>query len=72
LHKHPAKITFFCIGKNVINHSNIFKRIVNDGHSIGNLTQNYLNGWQHSSKEYLANFLEGDQKLTQLNKSKIT
>ncbi|OSY88759.1 polysaccharide deacetylase [Tenacibaculum holothuriorum] len=55
LDKYNAKATFFCIGKNVVNHPEIFQRIHNAGHSIGNHTHNHYNGWKHSTKEYISN-----------------
>ena len=55
LEKHNAKATFFCIGKNIVNHPIIFRRIYNAGHSIGNHTHNHYNGWKYSTKEYLSN-----------------
>ena len=50
LQEHNAKATFFCIGKNIKNHPEIFKRIIVEGHSVGNHTQNHFNGWKHSKK----------------------
>ena len=38
LEKHNAKATFFCIGKNIEMHPEIFKSIVEQGHTIGNHT----------------------------------
>lgn len=55
LKKHNAKATFFCIGKNVVEHSAIFEKITADGHSIGNHTHNHLNGWKTSIKQYIQN-----------------
>jgi len=50
-----AKATFFCIGENVINNPNIFKRIIDEGHAVGNHTFNHLNGWQVKNSKYLEN-----------------
>ncbi len=55
LKKWKAKATFFCIGKNIEANSAIFKRILKEGHSIGNHTYDHLNGWKHQNKTYLAN-----------------
>ena len=49
LKKHQAKATFFFIGKNIKNNPDLFKRVVNDGHAIGNHTFNHFNGWKTSS-----------------------
>ncbi|MBK7290499.1 MAG: polysaccharide deacetylase family protein [Chitinophagaceae bacterium] len=53
LKKYNAKATFFCIGKNVIEHPAIYKRIIDEGHSTGNHTQNHFNGWKTSNDIYL-------------------
>lgn len=55
LKKHQAKATFFCIGKNINNHSAIFLKIINEGHSVGNHTYNHLKGWNTSIEDYLEN-----------------
>jgi peptidoglycan-N-acetylglucosamine deacetylase len=55
LKKYGAKATFFCIGKNVAEHPAIYKRIMDEGHAIGNHTQNHLNGWQTADAEYFEN-----------------
>ncbi len=55
LKKWKAKATFFCIGKNIEANSAIFKRILKEGHSIGNHTYDHLNGWKYQNKTYLAN-----------------
>src|SRR6478736_2544338 len=55
LQKHQVKATFFCIGKNIDSHPNLFKKVIDEGHSIGNHTYNHLNGWKTISEEYLKN-----------------
>jgi hypothetical protein len=52
--KHGATASF-SIGKHEEN-PEIFKRIITDGHSIGNHTQNHLNGWETSTRTYIENF----------------
>ena len=58
LDKYGAKATFFCIGKNVIEHPGIFKKILDHGHAVGNHTHNHLNGWETNNEHYLENILE--------------
>ena len=55
LKKHDAKATFFYIGHNIEKHPEIFEKVINEGHSIGNHTFNHLNGWKTSTEEYLKN-----------------
>ena len=55
LKKYNAKATFFCIGKNVIAETQIYKRTLLEGHRVGNHTFNHLNGWKTGNKIYLQN-----------------
>jgi peptidoglycan/xylan/chitin deacetylase (PgdA/CDA1 family) len=50
-----AKATFFCIGENVRKHPDLFKRIISEGHSVGNHTFNHLKGWKTSTEAYIEN-----------------
>jgi len=65
LKKFNAKATFFCIGKNVKNYPELFKKIISDGHSIGNHTHNHLKGWKTESNHYVDNILLCDKTLTE-------
>lgn len=55
LKKYNAKATFFCIGKNVEEYLEIYKKIIDEGHAIGNHTYNHLNGWNTNNDSYLQN-----------------
>jgi peptidoglycan/xylan/chitin deacetylase (PgdA/CDA1 family) len=58
LKKYNAKATFFCIGKNVVAYPEIYKRIIEEGHAVGNHTQTHLNGWKTKAAVYLADVQE--------------
>ncbi|MGB1211081.1 MAG: polysaccharide deacetylase family protein [Lacinutrix venerupis] len=60
LKKHNAKATFFCIGNNVTKYPDIIKNILEEGHSIGNHTQDHVKGWKTSTKNYLENVLKAE------------
>lgn len=53
LKKYDAGATFFCIGKNVVDHPAIYKRILEENHRTGNHTQQHLNGWKTANNIYL-------------------
>lgn len=53
LENHQAKASFFLIGNNAEANPEILKRIISKGHSIGNHTQNHMNGWRNHSKAYI-------------------
>lgn len=55
LKKYGVKATFFCVGENIVKHSEIYHRIVHDGHQVGNHTFNHLKGWDYSLEEYIEN-----------------
>ena len=46
--------TFFCIGKNVEAHPEVYARILSEGHRTGNHTHHHLNGWKTDDDTYLA------------------
>lgn len=46
--------TFFCIGKNVEAHPDVYARILREGHRTGNHTHHHLNGWKTDDDTYLA------------------
>jgi peptidoglycan-N-acetylglucosamine deacetylase len=53
LKAYQAKASFFCIGKNVVKHPEIYERILREGHQVGNHTQHHMNGWENSEDAYL-------------------
>ena len=55
LKKHNVKATFFCIGDNIDKNPEIFKKVISEGHSIGNHTFNHLNGWKTPTETYIEN-----------------
>jgi len=55
LKEEKIKATFFCIGKNIVAQPEIFKKILSEGHHIGNHTHNHLNGWKNDIESYLEN-----------------
>jgi len=58
LAKYDAKATFFCIGKNVASYPDIYKRILQEGHTVGNHTQHHLNGWKTDNETYINDIIE--------------
>src|SRR5260221_13050899 len=48
-----AKATFFCIGKSVAEHFDVYKRIIEEGHAVANHTYDHLNGWKTSAEKDL-------------------
>lgn len=61
LHNYKAKATFFCIGKNIAEHPEIFQKIIIEKHAVGNHTNNHLNGWKTKSSVYLQNIEDAEK-----------
>lgn len=66
LKQYNAKATFFCIGKNIVQHPEIFNTISENGHSIGNHSKNHLNGWKTNIQNYLSDVNECDNLLSEI------
>ena len=56
-----AKASFFCIGKNVQLFPEIYAAIITAGHTVGNHTQNHMNGWENKTDHYIADIQEASK-----------
>lgn len=63
LSKYNAKATFFCLGKNVLEHPDLFEEIRKQGHTIGNHGMHHLDGFKSSTAEYLADASEASKHI---------
>ena len=52
LDKYDAKATFFVLGKNVEMYPDLYQRIVDAGHRVGNHTYSHQKGWGMSLERY--------------------
>lgn len=48
------KATFFCVGENVQRYPDLFQRIKDEGHQVGNHTFKHLNGKKVSNADYFS------------------
>jgi peptidoglycan/xylan/chitin deacetylase (PgdA/CDA1 family) len=55
LKTYSIKATFFCVGDNITKYPHIYKRLIDDGHSIGNHTFNHLKGFYTNNETYFDN-----------------
>jgi peptidoglycan-N-acetylglucosamine deacetylase len=63
--------TFFCIGDNVRKYPHVFKRIISEGHAVGNHTYHHLNGWTTGLSTYLNNIQQCDIEINKNTDSTI-
>jgi peptidoglycan/xylan/chitin deacetylase (PgdA/CDA1 family) len=57
LRERNVKATFFCVGDNVRKYPDLYRKIVEEGHAVGNHTYNHLRGWQEDSLKYIENVI---------------
>ncbi|WP_396151201.1 polysaccharide deacetylase family protein [Flavobacterium sp.] len=62
------KATFFCIGNNIEKHPEVFNKLIEEGHAIGNHTFNHFKGWNTPNKTY---FKEVELCEVEIQKSSI-
>lgn len=53
LKQYDFKATFFCLGKNVEQYPEIFQRILDEGHAVGNHTYSHQRGWGMATGRYI-------------------
>ena len=52
LAEHQAKATFFCLGRNVERYPELFQRIKDEGHAVGNHSYSHPDGWRTRNMDY--------------------
>ena len=55
LARYDVKATFFMVGENIDKHPDVFRQVVEAGHSVANHTYNHVKGWKLGTRAYLAN-----------------
>ncbi|HSC55344.1 MAG TPA: polysaccharide deacetylase family protein [Phnomibacter sp.] len=58
LAKYQMKGSFFCIGSNVAKYPELYRRIIAEGHTIGNHTMEHVNGWETGTEQYLQDVVQ--------------
>lgn len=72
LQKYEIKALFFVIGKKAMEHPELIRRIIDEGHEIGNHTQNHpIFFAMYSRKKIAAEIDEAEKNLAQLTEREI-
>ncbi len=66
LKEEQIKATFFLIGKQIKKHPALFKKIIEEGHTVANHSYTHKNGWLSNNTSYI-NDVEKCQKLMPAN-----
>lgn len=61
LRERNIKATFFCVGDNVRKHPDLFRKVLEEGHLVGNHTFNHLQGLYTTSGNYIRNVEMADE-----------
>ncbi|MDR2859750.1 MAG: polysaccharide deacetylase family protein [Mediterranea sp.] len=63
LDKYEVKATFFMVGDNAYKYPEICRKVIDNGHRIGNHTYNHIRGSEYLSENYLANVEKANELL---------
>ena len=61
LKAYQVKATFFRVGENVLRHHDLYNRIVEEGHQVGNHTFNHLGSYKHMAITYAMNVQKANE-----------
>jgi peptidoglycan/xylan/chitin deacetylase (PgdA/CDA1 family) len=53
LNQEDIKATFFCVGANVEKHTETYRELLQNGHSVGNHTYHHKNAWKTTKEDYI-------------------
>jgi peptidoglycan/xylan/chitin deacetylase (PgdA/CDA1 family) len=63
LQAYHAKATFFCLGKNADRFPEQYQEIIDNGHIVGNHTQNHKKGWCTNNQAYFRDITNAQKLL---------
>jgi peptidoglycan/xylan/chitin deacetylase (PgdA/CDA1 family) len=69
LNQYSVKATFFCVGENIDKHPEIFKKVISEGHMVGNHTYNHLKAWKVSENSYIDNLIKAETAIEKYAKN---
>ena len=61
LKEFDAKATFFCIGEHAVAHPELFQRLMDEGHAVGNHGFKHHKGWGMKTKKYVENAIKSKE-----------
>lgn len=61
LKRYGVRATFFMVGDNVRKYPELFRRIVAEGHQVGNHTYHHLGGFKHFTATYIKDTKEANE-----------
>ena len=67
LKKHQIKATFFCVGDNLKKFPEVAKKLLTEGHQIGNHTMHHIKGWKHKNVDYLKDIEDCDTEIRKIH-----
>lgn len=63
LKQYNIKATFFCLACNAVKNPNIYSKIIEAGHTVGNHSYHHLSGWDSDDENYLTNIKKANEYL---------
>ncbi len=70
LEEEQVQATFFCVGKNIENHPDLFQKIIDNGHRVANHSYKHRSGWDTTTNMYIKDILKTERIIEKFTPSK--
>ena len=65
LKQYGVKATFFMVGENIDKYPDLYRRVIAEGHAVGNHTYHHVKGMKMSTAKYLEEVIKWEQTVEQ-------
>ena len=65
LKQYGVKATFFMVGENIDKYPDLYRRVIAEGHAVGNHTYHHVKGMKMSTTKYMEEVIKWEQTVEQ-------